>query len=655
MILEVLVSSTPTDKTFFYKECSTESDQLLVGQLVKLKFRNKSQVGLILRKHKNLDINFKLLKICNILKDIVFTDEILDSMTFLANYCCIPLSLIFKQFMSGYVANVEKFKENFKILDKPNAKINLEQSRALKEINNIILKGFKVINFHGVTGSGKTRVYMKIVKKKLETGMQCLILVPEIILTKDWVDEIRNDFGISPHVFHSSESKKKRAQIWKSVVSGETVLIIGTRSALFLPFTNLGFIVVDEEQDQSYKQEDKIIFNTRDFAIVRAKNSNCQIILCSATPSLETNYNSQINRFHKVSLKKRINSNPLPEIKVVDMRNQKKTISDEMEISIKENFKQNVQTIIYINKRGYTSFVICGKCGFVKYCKNCSSTMVLHNFKKKSSAYFLCHHCNHREKFSNHCENCNNKNFLKFGGTGIEKVEEEIKKKFPEIKTTILSSDFLKKTGNYEKVLNEISMKKVDLIVGTQIISKGHNFPNIKTVGILNIDSLLNDIDFRSNEKAFQQIMQVSGRAGRKKIRGEVIIQTYQPEHPVINFCKDYRIDNFYNWETNLRKKKNQPPFSNFISVVTSSKSKQSASKELEEIKSELKKNFSQLVIYGPAPSLIEKKNNLYRFRLLIKLLKNNKFQIQVKKFLKSSLYTKKTRIYIDVDPINFL
>ena len=655
MILEVLVSSTPTDKTFFYKEGFSKADKPIEGQLVKLKFRKKDQIGLILKRHKKLKLNFKLLQISNPLEGIIFTNEIIKSMSFLSNYSCIPLSLIFKQFMSGFEESAKKIQKSFKILDKCEPKINDEQNKALKEISKINLKGFKVINFQGVTGSGKTRVYMKILKKKLEKGLQCLILVPEIILTKDWLTEIENDFGISPYIFHSSETKKKRAQIWKSVVLGETLLIIGTRSALFLPFTNLGFIVVDEEQDQSYKQEDKIIFNTRDFAVVRAKNSNCPIILCSATPSLETNYNSQIRRFHKVSLNKRINKSPLPEIKVVDMKSQQKIISNEMESSIEENFKNKVQTIIYINKRGYTSFVICSKCGFIKYCKNCSSTMVLHNFKKNSSPFFLCHQCNLREEFSNHCENCNNSNFLKFLGTGIEKVEEEIKKKFPKIKTSILSSDFLKKTGNYEKILNEISMKKVDLIIGTQLISKGHNFPNIKTVGILNIDNLLNDFDFRSNERAFQQIMQVSGRAGRKNIKGDVIIQTYQPLHPVIKMCKNYKIDEFYSWEINLRKKKNQPPFSNFISIVTSSKSKQNASKELEKIKLDLKKNFSQLLIYGPAPSLLEKKNRLYRFRLLLKLLKNYKFQTKVKKYLKSVTSTNQTRVFIDVDPINFL
>jgi len=655
MILEVLVTSTPTDKTFFYESSFSTENQPCIGQIVKLKFRKKNQTGLILKKHKKLKLNFTLLKVGEIFDGLIFKEEVMKSMIFLSNYSCSPLPLIFKQFMSGFDEKIKKIDQKFKILDKPKTKINDEQNNALRKIKNINLECYNAINLQGVTGSGKTRVYMKLVKKKLEEGFQCLILVPEIILTKDWVNEIKNDFGIKPYVFHSSENKKKRAEIWKSVISGETLLIIGTRSALFLPFTNLGFVVVDEEQDQSYKQEDKLIFNTRDFAIVRAKNSNCPIILCSATPSIETIYNSEIKKFFKISLTKRINERPLPKIEVVDMKFQKKIICKELEESIRKNLNSKLQTMIFINKRGYTSFVICGKCGFVKFCKNCSSTMVLHNFQKKTPAYFLCHQCNLKENFFDYCENCKSIDFLKFPGIGIEKIEEEIKKNIPDAKTRILSSDFLRGAGNYEKVLKEISMKKVDIIIGTQLISKGHNFPNIKTVGILNIDYLLNDFDFRSNEKAFQQIMQVSGRAGRNKISGNVIIQTYQPHHPVIKMCKEYKIDEFYNWEINLRKKKNQPPFSNFISIVTSSKVKQNASQELEKIKIKLKNNFDQLTIYGPAPSIIEKKNNLFRYRLLLKLAKNNKTQAQVKRYLKTIVPSYKTRVFIDVDPINFL
>ena len=460
MILEVLVTSTPTDKTFFYESSFSTENQPCIGQIVKLKFRKKNQTGLILKKHKKLKLNFTLLKVGEIFDGLIFKEEVMKSMIFLSNYSCSPLPLIFKQFMSGFDEKIKKIDQKFKILDKPKTKINDEQNKALTKIKNINLECYNAINLQGVTGSGKTRVYMKLVKKKLEEGFQCLILVPEIILTKDWVNEIENDFGIKPYVFHSSENKKKRAEIWKSVISGETLLIIGTRSALFLPFTNLGFVVVDEEQDQSYKQEDKLIFNTRDFAIVRAKNSNCPIILCSATPSIETIYNSEIKKFFKISLTKRINERPLPKIEVVDMKFQKKIICKELEESIRKNLNSKLQTMIFINKRGYTSFVICGKCGFVKFCKNCSSTMVLHNFQKKTPAYFLCHQCNLKENFFDYCENCKSSDFLKFPGIGIEKIEEEIKKNIPDAKTRILSSDFLKGAGNYEKVLKEISMKK---------------------------------------------------------------------------------------------------------------------------------------------------------------------------------------------------
>ena len=304
MILEVLVSSTPTDKTFFYKSKVSQKNSPCEGQIVKLKFRKKIQVGLILKVHEKIKVSFKLLKIEKILKDLIFTEEVLKSIYFLSNYSCSPLSLILKQFMNGYSENVKIIDDKFEIFFRPQIKFNEEQKKVLKKINNINLETYKVIHLHGVTGSGKTRVYMTLVKNKLKRGFQCLILVPEIILTKDWVNEIENDFGITPYVFHSSENKKKRAQIWKSAILGETALIIGTRSALFLPYSNLGFIVVDEEQDQSYKQEDKIIFNARDFAVVRAKYSNCPIVLCSATPSIETNYNSQIGKFYKFNLKK---------------------------------------------------------------------------------------------------------------------------------------------------------------------------------------------------------------------------------------------------------------------------------------------------------------------------------------------------------------
>ena len=655
MILEVLLPTLLKDKTFFYKIKPSSSSKIDIGQLVHLTFRKKSQVGVVIKTHKKLNLTFKLLEINEVLEGLILKKEILKSIEFLSIYSCSPISIILKNFLSSFCFKTEKLEKSFETIKRPKILYSKDQKNVQKEIQNLGLSKFNVITLNGVTGSGKTRVYMNIVKKKLEKGFQCLVLVPEIILTKDWVKEIERDFGIVSHIYHSSEKKKKRLKIWKSVILGEKILVIGTRSALFLPFTNLGFIVVDEEHDPSYKQEDKLIFNSRDFAIVRAKHSNCPIILSSATPSLETIYNSRQGKFNEVNLNKRINNLSLPNIRIIDMRGKNKIICDDLKKCIAGNLKEKLQTMIFINKRGYASFIICSYCGNVKFCPNCSSSMVIHNFSKINESYLLCHQCNYKEDFSNKCENCKKSDYLKFNGTGIEKINEEIKKIFPEAKTCILSSDQFNKVGEYERVLDKILKNKVDIIIGTQLISKGHNFPKIKTVGILNIDFLLNDFDFRSNEKSYQQIIQVSGRAGRRNLQGEVIIQTLQPNHPTLNFCKKYRIKEFYEWEISSRKKKIHPPFSNFISIVSSSSQKKESLKLIKLIDINLRKEFKNLMVYGPAPSILEKKNNQYRYKILIKMIKNFSFQNKVKSFLKNINPPNKTRVFIDVDPITFM
>ena len=655
MILEVLLPTLSKDKTFFYTTNPSISSKIDIGQLVNLTFRKKPQVGVVIKKHKELNLTFRLLKINKVLEGLILKKEVLKSIEFLSVYTCSPISIILKNFLSSFCLKSEKLEKSFETIKRSKILYSYDQIDVQKKIQNLGLNKFNVITLNGVTGSGKTRVYMNIVKKKLEKGFQCLILVPEIILTKDWVKEIEKDFGIVSHIYHSSEKKKKRLQIWKSVILGERILVIGTRSALFLPFTNLGFVVVDEEHDQSYKQEDKLIFNSRDFAIVRAKNSNCPIILSSATPSVETIYNSRLGKYIEVNLKKRINNLPLPNIKIADMRGKTDIICDNLKKCIEDNLKKKLQTMIFINKRGYASLVICGYCGNVKFCPNCSSSMVIHNYSKMNDPYLLCHQCNYKENFINKCENCKKSDYLKFAGTGIEKINEEIKKLFPEAKTCMLSSDQFKKVGEYERVLEKISTNKADIIIGTQLVSKGHNFPKIKTVGILNVDFLLNDFDFRSNEKSYQQIMQVSGRAGRQDLQGEVIIQTLQPQHPTLNFCKKYRINEFYEWEINSRKKKNHPPFSNFISIVSSSSQKKESLKLIKLIDVNLRKKFKNLIVYGPAPSLIEKKNNQYRYKILIKLIKDFSFQNKIKFYLKNINLPNRARVFIDVDPLNFI
>ena len=654
MILEILLALPVSDKTFFYKQKILEGQKTKIGQIVKVRFRNKEQIGIVLKIPKKVSINKKLSDIEFSYENYFFNEEILKSINFLSKYTCNSLSIILKNFLSGFKENFKKLELIYHNHDFKAPILSEEQKNALSSIKKKNQNSFSVISLYGVTGSGKTRVYMNLVKEKLQKKFQCLILVPEIILTKEWVKEIFNDFGIVAEIYHSSIKASQKAKIWNHIMLNKSILIIGTRSSLFLPFKNLGIIVVDEEHDPSYKQEDKLIMNARDFAIIRAKNSNCPIILSSATPSIENVYNCKKNKFLEIQMLKRVNKVALPNIQIIDMKKEKNIISDKLILQIEKNISLRLQTMIFINKRGYTSFTLCKKCGFIKQCPNCNVSLVLHNFINKES-FLLCHHCSYREKFTNYCNSCKSESSIIFPGEGIEKIYEEIQKKFSGSKSIFISSDSIKKKANLNSILKEIINNEVDIIVGTQILSKGHNFPYLKTVGILNIDHFLNDFDFRSYEKCFQQIIQVSGRAGRKDQVGNVIIQTYQPDHLVFKNCQNYSFKNFYDQEIERRKKFEHPPFSNFISLIITSINENNSRQFGNFLSNNLKKNFKHTDIFGPAPAVISMKNKKYRYRLLIKLKKNFALQSNVKEFIKKFKVPSEIKLYIDVDPISFL
>ena len=654
MPLEILLALPVSDKTFFYKRKILEKYKPKIGQIVKVKFRNKEQIGIVLKIPQKININKKLLEIESSYENYFFNEEIIESINFLSKYTCNSLSIILKNFLSGFKENLKRlqlvdYNHKFKL-----PTLSDEQKKALSSIKKKVQNSFNVISLYGVTGSGKTRVYMNLVREKLKKKFQCLILVPEIILTKEWVNEIFDDFGIDAEIYHSSIKASKKAKIWNHIILNKSILIIGTRSSLFLPFKNLGIIVVDEEHDPSYKQEDKLIINARDFAIIRAKNSNCPIILSSATPSIENVYNCKKNKFIEIQMLKRVNKVPLPNIQIVDMRKEKNLISEELTQQIKKNLHLNLQTMIFINKRGYTSFTLCKQCGFIKQCPNCNVSMVLHNYINKES-FLLCHHCSYREKFTNYCNNCDSEGSIIFPGEGIEKIYEEIQKKFSDSKSIFISSDSTKNKANLNSTLKEIINNDVNIIVGTQILSKGHNFPHLKTVGILNIDHFLNDFDFRSFEKCFQQIIQVSGRAGRKDQEGNVVIQTFQPDHLVFKNCQNYSFKNFYEQEIERRRKFEHPPFSNFISLIITSISDTKSWQFSIFLSNNLKKKFKHTDVFGPAPAVISMKNNKYRYRVLIKLKKNYALQTNVKEFIRKLKVPSEVKLYIDVDPISFL
>ena len=645
MICEVLLP-IPLNKLFSYEIIKN----LKYGHIVCVQFKNKEIIGVVVKIEKEHDFKKPLKKVLAIVNKEPLTKEILESVNFISEYTCNFPSMVLKLFLSGFEKTTHaslvqdlKIKTNKLSLTK-------EQRETIGSMQEL-KTGFNVSLLHGVTGSGKTRVYMHLVKQKISEGFQCLVLVPEIILTSEWVKEIEKDFGISPIIYHSAISKNKRNKINRGVLNCNVKIVIGTRSALSLPFKNLGLIVVDEEHDPSYKQESQLIINFRDFAVVRAKNSNCSIILASATPSIESFHNVKKKKYRLFRLDKRIN-NKFPVIKVSDMKSEKSIFSKELIISIQNNLKKKYQTLLFLNKRGYAPFVICKKCGVSRRCEFCSSSLTIHEFSKEKKSFLLCHQCNYKENFENVCYNCKSENTLSFPGYGVEKVEQEIKNLFPKAQIVLLSSDKVKKK-ELELILSDIIKNKYDIIIGTQIISKGHNFPYLKTVGILNIDYLLNDFDFRSNEKAYQQIIQVSGRAGRKELQGEVFIQSYQPNHPVIRMSIADDFEKFAEFELKNREKNFLPPFTNFISLIISSKIEKKARDFSKHFSSKISSNFQDIQVYGPAPSIIFKKNQLFRFRILIKI-KNKNSSNKIKNFLMKKHTDNNVKMVVDIDPINF-
>ncbi|MEE2695349.1 MAG: primosomal protein N' [Pseudomonadota bacterium] len=658
MIYEILLP-LPIDKTFYYELPKSKIDgKLPIGSLVEVEFQKKILVGLVVNLIKKKSFSKSLKEIKKIFKPYIFNKEILNSLFFISRYTCNNASMILKLFLSSFPSKEENpvdTSKNNNLNQVPKLSFNQDQKRIVEKIKKINFREFNVILLEGITGSGKTRVYMQKVIDVIKFGYQCLILVPEKILTTQWVKEIERDYNLNPAIYHSSIKKKERENIWALINCNKIKLVIGTRSALFLPFKRLGLLVVDEEHDSSYKQEEQVIINARDFSIVRAMNSNCLNILSSATPSLESISNVKKRKYKIFKLLKRVNHSNLPKIKIIDMKKKDVIISKELKDSISENLKDNNQTLIFINKRGYAPFVICKKCGFSKICKNCNSSLVLHNFKEKLKSYLLCHHCNYREVFLNKCPMCGVDDTLDFPGFGIEKIYSEITRIFPNANTCILSSDTIKSSKKFRSIVNDIVSNKINIIIGTQLISKGHNFPSLKTVGILNIDNLINDFDFRSFEKTFQQIVQVGGRAGRKNLDGEVFIQTIQPDHPVIKMCEKNKFNDFLEWELESRKKNQQPPFYNYISLIFSSRDEKKVMLFSKKISELLRNQFKTINIYGPAPAILYKKRSDFRYRLLIKLNKVNKIQEKVKYFLAKISKPSSIKFHIDVDPINFI
>ncbi|WP_080846498.1 primosomal protein N' [Cytobacillus gottheilii] len=512
-----------------------------------------------------------------------------------------------------------------------------------------------VFLLYGVTGSGKTEVYLQSIQRVLEQGREAIVLVPEISLTPQMVTRFKGRFGDKVAVLHSGLSAGEKYDEWRKIQRKEVSVAVGARSAIFAPFENLGIIIIDEEHETSYKQEENPRYHARDVAIERAKTYRCPVVLGSATPALETFARAQKGVYKLLKLPKRMNNQALPGVNIIDMREElregnRSMFSRVLLEKLRERIEKKEQTVLFLNKRGHSSFVMCRDCGYVINCPNCDISLTYHQYSRQMK----CHYCGHEDHVPSSCPECGSEH-IRYFGTGTQKVEEELVKVLPEAKVIRMDVDTTSRKGAHEKLLDQFQQGHADILLGTQMIAKGLDFPNITLVGVLSADTMLHLPDFRSSEKTFQLLTQVSGRAGRHELEGEVIIQTYTPEHYSVELAGTQDYDRFYDKEMMIRKIHKYPPFY-YISLITVSHEQlMKAVAVTEKITGWVRTKLSdEAVVLGPVASPIPRINNRYRYQCLVKYKREPQLNGALKTVLdqyQQEIATGGLQISIDVNP----
>ncbi|MCZ2258838.1 primosomal protein N' [Sporosarcina sp. G11-34] len=512
-----------------------------------------------------------------------------------------------------------------------------EQQVALAQLSTSIKSGkAETFLLHGVTGSGKTEVYLRSIQEVLAKGQDAIVLVPEISLTPQMTSRFKARFGPLVAVMHSALSAGEKYDEWRKIHRGEVKVVVGARSAIFAPFENVGIIILDEEHESTYKQEDTPRYHARDVAIRRAEYYGCPVILGSATPSLESYARASKGVYTLLTLMKRARNQQLPEVNIVDMREELRTgnrsmFSVPLAEAIRKRLEANEQIVLFLNKRGFSAFVLCRDCGTVVECPNCDISLTYHRAHER----LKCHYCGHEENVPLACPECTSEH-IRFFGTGTQKVEEEIAKLFPVARVLRMDVDTTRQKGSHERLLRQFSEGKADILLGTQMIAKGLDFPNITLVGVLAADTTLHLADFRAAEKTFQLMTQVSGRAGRHDLPGEVFIQTYTPDHYAIELAKEQHYEPFYKHEMLARRQFGYPPFYFVTLVQFSHEDLLKVADFAEKGARYLKENLSQeTVIIGPTAAAISRVNNRYRYQCLLKYKKEPKLTEALQQLIK--------------------
>ena len=717
MIAGVLVeiTSKSVDKIFDYFVPKELESKVEVGKRVEVPFGNRTLVGFILeiKKDSNIDNLKEIIKVLD--EEVILTKELLELGKYLKNTTLASLISCYQVMLpKGFKASIKgnvnkKYRKVYylnaydkKLTDKQSEVIDLFKNKekltrdelkdvspsilktlvknnilrvceeevyrldyeksdkkirkltSLQEaaVNNILTTKNTVSLLYGVTGSGKTEVYMELIDKYLQKGLKSIVLVPEISLTPQLIKRFEERFEGNIALLHSALSDGEKYDEYRRIVKGEADIVIGARSAVFAPLSNLGLIIIDECHSDSYKQDNNPRYNAKDVAIKRAKDLGAKVVLGSATPMLEEYARGLKNVFNLVTLDKRVNGKELPKVELIDMNKEvaksKGHFSLPLINRIKETIARGEQVILLLNRRGYSSFVTCSNCGESVKCPNCDITLTYH----KSSNILRCHYCGYATKYEVTCPKCHEKS-LKDLGVGTEKIEEELKEIFPNVRVLRMDVDTTSKKGAHKKIVDTFARGEADILLGTQMVAKGLDFSNVTLVGVINADTSLMLPDFRSSEKTFDLLSQVAGRAGRGEKAGLVVFQTFNPDNYAINYAKDNDYKSFYQEEMKVRKLMKYPPYYYLVSLNISSKDSKLALVESKKCEKICLKYLDKTVILGPSPASIFKKQNVYYYQLILKYQYQDNIYEVLEKLVEYYATINKVNLDVDFNPIH--
>lgn len=656
-----VVIRMPLDRPFSYRIPEKIKDKIEVGKRVWVPFGPRRVVGYVVELTDKADVkNIRPIESVIDATPIV-SEELLRLSKWISEYYICSWGEAIDATIPGVLKKgktdirARKSFEERKYEDTRDISPNPEQRKALDAINDSVDSStHSVFLLHGITASGKTEIYIQAIRHSLTHGRSSIVLVPEISLTPQTVERFKSRFGDNVAVMHSGLLGSERFREYKKIKDGRAKIVIGARSAIFSPVRNLGLVIIDEEHETSYKQESVPRYHAREVGVKRAEISGATVILGTATPSLESYFNAKAGRYKLLELKKRIKDIALPKVNIVDMRKEldQKHYATIFSRSLKDRIgkvlARGEQAILFLNRRGFSTFIYCRKCGIVIRCKRCDAVMVYHYSKKKLN----CHYCNWSIDPPETCAKCKS-TYVKYFGMGTERVESELYRYFPEGRIDRMDADTTRKRGSHDKVLGKFKDQSINILVGTQMIAKGLDFPQVTLVGVVSADTTLNLPDFRASERTFNLLTQVAGRAGRGDAGGEVIIQTYAPHHYAITTASKHDYLSFYEKEIVLREELDLPPFYNMIRLLLRSRKEErvvAASKDLAGI---IGTQMKDVKILGPAPAVISRIKNQYRWNLMIKTKDAARSAIRLKKILKDFKRPSGVIIAVDVDPIS--